>query len=135
MDKLALCFTARSLCHYSQHEMKSSSRKITESRKRITLLKRRLTKRKLQKVAILLEHTLFLDCTITVNGVSVPLYLIGDSAYPLQTWLTLSRETRIIAPRAPPPPLSGQRRIIAPSKPLRHFVLLSSDRKLRALFL
>ena len=33
------------------------------------------------------EHTLLPDRTITVNGVSIPLYLIGDSAYPLQTWL------------------------------------------------
>ena len=33
------------------------------------------------------EHTLLPDCTITVNGVSIPLYLLGDSAYPLQIWL------------------------------------------------
>ena len=33
------------------------------------------------------QHTLLPDRTITINGVSIPLYLIGDSAYPLQTWL------------------------------------------------
>ena len=25
--------------------------------------------------------------TLSVNGIEVPLYLIGDSAYPIQTWL------------------------------------------------
>ena len=33
------------------------------------------------------EQTLLPDKNITVNGVNIPLYLIGDSAYSLQTWL------------------------------------------------
>ena len=33
------------------------------------------------------EQNLLPDKNITVNGVSIPLYLIGDSAYSLQSWL------------------------------------------------
>ena len=33
------------------------------------------------------EEQLLPNKTLTVNGIEVPLFLIGDSAYPLQTWL------------------------------------------------
>ena len=33
------------------------------------------------------EGTLLPDTPVTINNTSVPLYLIGDSAYPLQAWL------------------------------------------------
>lgn len=33
------------------------------------------------------EGTLLPDQTTTVNGVNIPLYLIGDSAYPIKSWL------------------------------------------------
>ena len=33
------------------------------------------------------ENDLLPNKPLSVNGVNVPLFLIGDSAYPLQTWL------------------------------------------------
>ena len=33
------------------------------------------------------DGTLLPDSPISVNGVQIPLYLIGDSAYPMKTWL------------------------------------------------
>ena len=33
------------------------------------------------------EEKLLPCCTLAIGGVNVPLFLIGDSAYPLQTWL------------------------------------------------
>ena len=36
---------------------------------------------------LITEQDLLPNKTLTMNGINVPLYLIGDSAYPLQTWL------------------------------------------------
>ena len=35
------------------------------------------------------HFSLYINFTITVNGVSIPCYLIDDSAYPLNTWLIM----------------------------------------------